>query len=511
MSNENTEPETVDGEREEWMLLAELNMNNTEVDSNLHTESDLFHYWQKQSQHFTEEQIGNMPSWIENQKKSFIIPKDTNKQIDVNTFNEAQSVVYKIVFDHYMQEHGQLPLLLIITGLAGSGKSYVIDALKNLLQDSCKVCAYFGIAAFNVKGQTIHSLLQLPIRGKKSSDLKGQSLKKLQDNISGIKYIIVDEYSVIGQKLFGWIDRRCKQATGCQNIPFGGISIILVGDIGQLPPVTDKVVYHNRPSGDLATSGYCAYRQFEKVVRLTINERAKGSDVMQEDFRNLQIAARDGNCSVDQWNLLLTRTPAHINDRELFEKDCVKLSFGNKKVAEDNYQQLKKLNEPIAAINAKHNNSTAAKLSSDDMGSLMPQLLLSRGAKVMLTRNLWTDAGLCNGAIGVVKDIVYNNACSPPVLPVAVVVQLDESYIGPSIFTDSPRCVPIVPVTSNSDILGSSYERQQLPLKLAWSITIHKSQGLTLSKAWIDLGTTEKVAGLAYVALSRVRKLDDLS
>ena len=132
----------------------------------------------------------------------------------------------------------ELPLLLIITGLASSGKSYVIDALKNLLQDSCKVCAYFGIVAFNVKGQTIHSLLQLPIRGKKSSDLKGQSLKKLQDNMSGIKCIIVDEYSVIGQKLFGWIHRRCKQATGCQNIPFRGISIILVGDIGQLPPVT---------------------------------------------------------------------------------------------------------------------------------------------------------------------------------------------------------------------------------------------------------------------------------
>ena len=120
------------------------------------------------------------------------------------------------------------------------------------------------------------------------------------------------------------------------------------------------------------------------------------------------------------------------------------------------------------------------------------------------------DAGLCNGAIGVVKDIVYNNACSPPALPVALVVQFDESYIGPSIFTDSPQCVPIVPVRSNSDTLGSAYERQQLPLRLAWSITIHKSQGLTLSKAWIDLGTTEKVAGLAYVALSRVRKLDDL-
>ena len=179
---------------------------------------------------------------------------------------------------------------------------------------------------------------------------------------------------------------------------------------------------------------------------------------MQEDFRNLQTAARDGNCSVDDWNLLLTQTTAHINDRELFGKDCMKLSFGNKKVARDNYQQLKKLNEPVATINTKHNSSTASKLCSDDMSSLMPQLLLPRGAKVMLTRNLWTDSGLCSGAIGVVKDIVYGNVCSPSALPVAVVVQFHESYIGPSIFTDSPQCVPIVPVTSNSDTLGSAYE-----------------------------------------------------
>ena len=148
----------------------------------------------------------------------------------MNTFNEAQTVSYKIVFDHYIQACQQ-PLLLITTGLAGSGKSYVIDALKNLLQEKCKVCAYFGIAAFNVAGQTIHSFLQLPIKGKKGCDLKGQSLRKLQDDMSGIKYIIIDEYSVIGQKLFGWIDNRCKQATGCQTLPFGGTTIILVGDI----------------------------------------------------------------------------------------------------------------------------------------------------------------------------------------------------------------------------------------------------------------------------------------
>ena len=322
----------------------------------------------------------------------------------------------------------------------------------------------------------------------------------------GIRYIIIDEYSVIGQKLFGWIDRRWKQATGQHGVLFGGISIILVGDIAQLPPVTDKVLYHNRSTGDMATTGFCAYRQIKKVVKLTVNEREKGSDIMQEDFRNLQIAAEMVNCCVDHWQLLLTRTPSNVKNIDSFQNDSVKLSFGNEKIARDNYEQLKKLNQPTSTTDAKHNNKTAAKLSTDDMGSLMPHLLLSQGVNVMLTRNLWTEAGLCNGAIGIVKDIVYKTGSA---LPVAVIVQFDDNYIGPSITEDLPRCVPII-LSSNSDTLGAAYERQQLQLKRAWSITVHKLQGLTLNKAWIDLGTAEKVASLAYVALSRVKHLDDL-
>ena len=73
-----------------------------------------------------------------------------------------------------------------------------------------------------------------------------------------------------------------------------------------------------------------------------------------------------------------------------------------------------------------------------------------------------------------------------------------------------PRCIPIIPSTKFSDLHGSSHERQQLPLRLSWAISIHKSQGLTLIKAWIDLGISEKFIGLAYVVVSRVRKLKDM-
>ena len=81
---------------------------------------------------------------------------------------------------------------------------------------------------------------------------------------------------------------------------------------------------------------------------------------------------------------------------------------------------------------------------------------------------------------------------------------------GPTFSQICPNLVPIIPITNISDQHGSSCERQQIPLKLAWSITIHKSQGLTIDKAYIDLGQSEKVCGLTYVALSRVRSLQDL-
>ena len=86
-------------------------------------------------------------------------------------------------------------------------------------------------------------------------------------------------------------------------------------------------------------------------------------------------------------------------------------------------------------------------------------------------------------------------------------MQFDE-YSGPSILGDQyPRCLPICPITASIHVGETVHERQQLPLRLSWSMTIHKAQGLTLSKAWIDTGKSERVAGISYVALSRVKQL----
>ena len=120
--------------------------------------------------------------------------------------------------------------------------------------------------------------------------------------------------------------------------------------------------------------------------------------------------------------------------------------------------------------------------------------------------NLWSTVGLCNGATGTVIDFIFESNHQPPTLPVAVIVQF-ENYRSPSFDDTRPSCVPICPITVSSQTENGFHERQQLPLRLAWALTIHKSQGLTLPKAWIDIGKSERTAGVSYVAISRVKTL----
>ena len=502
--------ETNTNEREEWMILADLKLkDDNKIKSPMDCSAD---FYEQDRLKYTVQEIGDMPHWIKEQKNSNTLKKEQAlNPVDINRFNDRQKIAYQIVQNHFMcTSENKEQLLMMITGLGGSGKSYVIQALTNILNKKCRVCAYFGIAAFNIKGYTLHSLLQLPIKGKKNGPLNSSALARLQHDLDDVQYLIIDEFSVVGQKMFAWINRRCKQATGNLTVPFGGMSIILVGDIAQLPPVTDQVLYHTRPNCDLALEGYCMYQMFQKVINFEINERAAGADNEQQRFRALQVRARDGNSNLEDWNMLLLRQPQNVINIDTFQKSAVKLSFGNEKVDTDNYQKLKELQQTIVQIDAHHSNPKAKRLSSEDMGGLEPTIYLSKQARVMLTRNLWTEAGLCNGTMGTIKDIIFSENHTSPMLPVAIIVQFDNNYIGPSYCKDTPNCVPICPVTNTSTSLGNNLERIQFPLKLAWSMTIHKSQGLTLDKCWIDLGTSERVAGLTYVALSRVCKISDL-
>lgn len=179
--------------------------------------------------------------------------------------------------------------------------------------------------------------------------------------------------------------------------------------------------------------------------------------------------------------------------------------YSNEEVANFNYNTLIQLKQPIAKINARHSSPAAAKISPQEMCGLQPILLISKGSNVMLTVNLWPSVG----STGQVVDIIYKTNHQPPDLPIAVVVKFND-YIGPSFSSKTPSLVPIVPVTMSVHNGNSIHERQQLPLKLAWALTIHKSQGITLHKSWIDIGKSEATLGLTYVAISRVRDLSSL-
>ena len=128
----------------------------------------------------------------------------------------------------------------------------------------------------------------------------------------------------------------------------------------------------------------------------------------------------------------------------------------------------------------------------------------------MLRHNLWTEAGLVNGALGTVQDIIYKPGTRPGTLPAAVLVKFDQ-YTGPSCLSNVDNVVPICSRKAEWFVKGLSRSRTQLPLNLSWSMTIHKSQGSTLDKAVIDVGKSEKCAGLANVALSRVKTLKGLA
>ena len=270
---------------------------------------------------------------------------------------------------------------------------------------------------------------------------------------------------MLGQTTLRWIDERCKQVTGCFQKELEGRSFILIADPGQLPPRGDKPLYHDKPSNDIGEQGCQTYRLFDKVVKLTINQRVQGSCEEQEQFRNLLLRLRRGGSTYEDWQLLLSRQPSNIPNKYEFD-DAIRLFYSNNEVANYNHDQLIKLQEHVTNINAYHSSLIAKDMPSDEVSGLEPTIFLPKGAKVVLTINLWALVGLCNGATGTVIDILYEIHHRPPDLPIAVIEQFDN-YNGPSISDTLPSCVPICPVTVSAQALDGFHEHQQIPLKLA--------------------------------------------
>ncbi len=320
--------------------------------------------------------------------------------------------------------------------------------------------------------------------------------------MSTTRYIIIDEMSMVGRKVFGQIDRRLRQAFPhrAQEV-FGGCSLLLFGDFGQLPPVMDLPLYTIETRTDLSDQGRTAYLQFDRAFTLTHVMRQAGNDPGQVRFRDILLRLRNAEVTDQDWEELMKQTPTNVQDLKPFA-NALHLYPTVEAVVEYNIAKLKDSAQPIATIKAVHTGANAAKASPDDASGLEAVVCLAKSARVMLTSNLWIEAGLVNGAMGTIEAICYRSG-GPPDVPLAVMVKFDN-YTGPTLHDGT------VPITHLRRTWSNSCSRLQLPLKLAWAVTIHKSQGLTLDKVVVDVGKKEFCCGLTFVACSRVCHKTDL-
>ena len=291
----------------------------------------------------------------------------------------------------------------------------------------------------------------------------------------------------------------------CSDQVFGGCSCLLFGDFGQLPPVMDLPLYTTSSRSALSDIGFSGYQMFDRAVVLNQIIRQSGQDPSQVLFCEILLRLRDGQVTESDWKHLMTGTPAQVLDVSAFE-DALCLFPTVEAVVEHNVSKLHACGQPVASIKAVHTGVNASKASPDDAGGLEPIVCLAKGARVMLSSNLRVEMGLVNGAMGTIQAICYHEDETPSNLPVAVTVLFDN-YTGPTL---PDVTVPIVPLRQSWTSPGSQCSRLQLPLKLAWAVTIHKAQGLTLDKVIVDVGKKEFCASLTFVAISRVRHLTDL-
>ena len=290
----------------------------------------------------------------------------------------------------------------------------------------------------------------------------------------------------------------------------------MTGDPGQLPPVGGTPLYKLAPQSALNQEGFFGYTVvfgdvfiLKRLQRQTV---AASDDPDQAAFVDLLPKARDGRLRGDDWKLLLSRQPNALSADAINSfKDATRLFYSKKEVNKYNGKKLRDLGTPVAKCSAAHSGSNARKATADTAGRLERDLFLARGAKVMLAKNLHQEVGLVNGIRGEVKELVYAENKPAPHPPLYVVVKFD-GYSGGSDWSEQERysgCVPIAPVDSSwAD--GGNQTRTQLPLKLCWAMTMHKSQGQTLQMAVIDLGVKEACTGLTFVCLSRAKNIRDL-
>ena len=382
-----------------------------------------------------------------------------------------------------MKEHKNL----FITGKAGTGKSTLLDYFCSVTDKKPVALAPTGVAALNIKGQTIHNFFKFYI------DVSVEKIKKTKvspKNLSvykNLKTLIIDEISMVRADLLDCVDTFLRRYGPQKNQPFGGVQMIFIGDLYQLPPVVTT------KEKDIFTSHYeSPYFFSAKVMRQFKMEIIELEKVYrQKDQKFIDLLNRVRNNSVQQQDI------DHLNQRFLPsfkpKKDqfYINLSAINKTANEVNETQLKKLPSKIF--------KSTAHISGQFGKEYFPTnelLQFKKGAQVMLLNNdpkkRWV-----NGSVGRIMNIENKK----------------EYCVQVQLYPEN-KMVSVHPYTWEIYQFSFSKEKKsvvsslvgtftQFPFRLAWAITIHKSQGKTFERVIIDMNRGMFASGQAYVALSR--------
>ena len=379
---------------------------------------------------------------------------------------------------------------IFITGRAGAGKSVLLRHFRENTAKKCVVAAPTGIAALNVKGQTIHSLFKI----KPELQHKGKLPRhpRVCSLLRRIETLVIDEISMVRADLLDAVDDRLREAYK-NDLPFGGIQVIMLGDVYQLPPVVEENVmphFEAKYGGQFFFNALVWKEATFKVYELTQVFRQK--DPIFKDVLN---AVRDGSVSDEQIEQLNIRYGLSVP-----LEGTITLAPTNNLVTNINQKKLDQLSGELHEYKAK--------LTGEMKKNTFPteeNLQLKVGAQVVMLRND-PDGRWVNGTVGKISGLkIAKSDDEEDEIKVdigGIVYMLGKETWEETVYEYDFETQKI------ESHVSSSFT--QFPLRLAWALTIHKSQGQTYESVELDLTTAAFAAGQLYVALSRCTSLEGL-
>ncbi|XP_068449333.1 uncharacterized protein [Clinocottus analis] len=442
--------------------------------------------------------------------------------------NQKQACVFYTVRDWCLKRVGgpnPKQFFFYINGGAGTGKSHLIKCiyseaskiLSKLPRQSEEadisnpivlLTAFTGTAAFNISGTTLHALLKLPRSLKPPFQGLGNKLDEVRAELVNAEILIIDEVSMVSKPLFAYVDARLKQIKGSHR-PFGGMSVLAVGDFYQLPPVRQPKTL-------------CVYEPCEidlwqenfQMITLTEIMRQKDDVAFAEMLNRIRVKGKSDELS-EADRALLSQT---ITDPALCPADVLHIFATNKQVDSHNSATLALLHFHVTKIDAddyKKDPRTGRMARQDkpykgNRNELPDTLNVADGARVMLTRNIDVSQGLVNGSFATLARMMTSEQSG--VAHVTMLgLKMDDETAGRNYGNGPPgRPDDLVYIErAEENLKQKGVVRRQFPVRLAFACTIHKVQGMTRASAVVSLKHIFE-PGMAYVALSRVTSLSGL-